>query len=91
MNTQAKVAIHKQKHPEYYCHVPRCLWRTMICDPQTRDMRQAPNCSDGYCPRHKPATIQTAEPKCGAMDWIRNGYQFPGRRGAEFRLASSDT
>lgn len=28
MNTAAKVAQRKEKHPEMYCPVPRCLWRT---------------------------------------------------------------
>lgn len=34
----AKVAANKEKHPEKYCPVKRCLWHT----------------GDGsYCPRHK--------------------------------------
>jgi hypothetical protein len=53
MNTQAKVAIHKRQHPEYYCLVRRCLWRTVVCDPITRQMKAAENCVGGYCPRHK--------------------------------------
>ena len=32
----AKVAANKQKHPERFCPVPRCLWRT----------------GGGRCPRH---------------------------------------
>jgi hypothetical protein len=52
MSTAAKVAIHKREHPEYYCRVPRCLWRTVVCDPITREMKPAKNCVDGYCPRH---------------------------------------
>ncbi len=58
MNTAAKVARHKQTHPERYCTAPRCLWRT----------------GGGYCPRHEPRERSTA------MDWIRNGFQFPGKR-----------
>jgi hypothetical protein len=55
-NTQANVALAKEKHPEYYCRVARCLWRTMICDPMTRQMKPAENCVDGYCPRHGNGT-----------------------------------
>ena len=36
MNTAAKVAAHKEAHPELYCTQKRCLWRT----------------ADDYCPRH---------------------------------------
>ncbi len=37
MNIQAKVALDKERHPERYCPVRRCLWRT----------------GDGsHCPRH---------------------------------------
>lgn len=57
MNTQAKVAISKSQHPEYYCPVPRCLWRTVVCDPMTRQMKPAENCAGGYCPRHKKADV----------------------------------
>lgn len=28
MNTAAKVRQDKEAHPEKYCRVPRCLWRT---------------------------------------------------------------
>jgi len=53
MNIQAKVAIDKQKHPERFCPVRRCLWRTAVCDPMTRQMKPAENCVGGYCPRHR--------------------------------------
>lgn len=33
----ANVAQHKEKHPELYCPVRRCLWRT----------------GGGNCPRHR--------------------------------------
>ncbi len=36
MSTAAKVAQAKEKRPEQFCPVPRCLWRT----------------GGGYCPRH---------------------------------------
>lgn len=39
-------------------------------------------------PRHKPVQSQD---KSTVLDWIRNGYQFPSRRGAESRLASPQT
>lgn len=53
MRTAAKVALHKRQHPEWYCPVPRCLWRTVVCDPITRQMKPAENCAGGYCPRHQ--------------------------------------
>jgi hypothetical protein len=53
MNIQAKVAIDKQKHPERFCPVHRCLWRTAVCDPMTRQMKPAENCVGGHCPRHR--------------------------------------
>jgi len=53
MNIQAKVALDKVKHPEFFCRVHQCLWRVMVCDPMTREMVPAKNCKgDGYCPRH---------------------------------------
>ncbi len=55
MNIQAKVALDKVKHPERFCKMPRCLWRISICHPMTREMITAPNCHDGWCPRHRPA------------------------------------
>jgi hypothetical protein len=60
VNTQAKVAIQKSRHPEYYCPVLRCLWRTVVCDPLTRQMKPAENCVGGYCPRHKKADVAEA-------------------------------
>ena len=36
-STASKVAENKRQHPEYYCPVPRCLWRT----------------GGGRCPRHQ--------------------------------------
>lgn len=56
MNIQAKVALDKEKHPERFCKVHRCLWRILICHPMTREMVSAPNCENGYCPRHRPAS-----------------------------------
>lgn len=53
MNIQAKVAIDKVKNPERFCPVYRCLWRTLVCHPMTREMVPAKNCQKGYCPRHK--------------------------------------
>lgn len=30
MNTAARVRLDKEAHPEKYCRVPRCLWRTIV-------------------------------------------------------------
>jgi hypothetical protein len=54
MNIQAKVALDKVDHPEFFCKVNRCLWRVMVCDRMTRQMVPAKNCTNGYCPRHTP-------------------------------------
>ena len=48
MNTQAKVALDKQKHPEHFCPVARCLWRTAKLDHTTQTYS-----GGGYCTRHK--------------------------------------
>ena len=53
MSTQAKVALHKSQHPEWYCSVPHCLWRTVVSIPTTGEMKPAKDCVDGYCPRHQ--------------------------------------
>ena len=37
MNVAASVRAHKEKHPEKYCSVPRCLWRT----------------DSKFCPKHE--------------------------------------
>lgn len=70
MNIQAKVALDKEKHPERFCKQYRCLWRTMVCHPTTREMVPASGCADGWCPRHKPvvAKVKTeAEATVDAM------------------------
>ncbi len=47
MSTAAKVAAHKEKHPEMYCPTKKCLWRT----------------GDGsHCPRHKPKVQEAKIP-----------------------------
>jgi hypothetical protein len=53
MNTQAKIAVDKQKHPERFCPVLRCLWRVVKLDPWTQTYSLRPNCPSGYCPRHR--------------------------------------
>jgi hypothetical protein len=60
MNIQAKVALDKQNHPEQFCPVHGCLWRTMLFPrpgidavADTRVRVRAPGCETGYCPRHK--------------------------------------
>ena len=44
MNIQAKVALDKEKRPEKFCPVHRCLWRT----------------GGGYCPRHVIASLPSS-------------------------------
>jgi hypothetical protein len=72
MSTQAKVAIEKREHPERFCPAYRCLWRTAKLNHATGQRE-----GGGYCPRHKPAVKR--EPKSTALDWIRNGFQFPDK------------
>ena len=48
MNIQAKVAVDKEKHPERFCPVRRCLWRTAKLDHASQTYS-----GGGYCPRHK--------------------------------------
>jgi hypothetical protein len=55
MNTQAKVAIEKQAHPERFCPTRRCLWRTAKLDHAAQTYS-----GGGYCPRHQPAKIHPA-------------------------------
>jgi hypothetical protein len=50
MSTAAKVAEHKQKHPERYCPANRCLWRTAKLNHATGERE-----CGGYCPRHNGA------------------------------------
>ncbi len=71
MNMQAKVAIDKEKHPERFCPVKRCLWKTARLDHATQTYS-----GGGYCPRH---TQNEPKPKTTVMDWIRNGCRFPGK------------
>jgi hypothetical protein len=46
-NVNAKVAENKRKHPERYCPVPRCLWKTARLDHATQTFT-----GGGFCPRH---------------------------------------
>jgi hypothetical protein len=71
-NTQAKVAIEKSGHPERFCPAPRCLWRTAKLNHATQTYS-----GGGHCPRHKQLNLG---PLCTVLEWIRNGYQFPGKR-----------
>ena len=45
MSTASKVAANKEHHPDKYCPVPRCLWRT----------------GGGRCPRHIVDAMTTAQ------------------------------
>jgi hypothetical protein len=71
MNPQAKVADDKRKHPERFCPVPRCLWRTAKLDHATQSYS-----GGGYCPRH---ARNEPKPKFTVMEWMRNSFQFAGR------------
>jgi hypothetical protein len=71
MNINARVAEDKRKHPERFCPALRCLWRTAKLDHATQTYTRG-----GYCPRHRRLT---PEPKNTVLDWIRSGYQFPGK------------
>jgi hypothetical protein len=53
MNVQAKVAIEKQEHPERYCPVKRCLWKTSVPNDNGNGYHVHPSYPDGYCPRHQ--------------------------------------
>lgn len=59
MNTQARVALDKLKHPERYCPSPRCLWKTAKLNHSTQVHE-----GGGHCPRH--ATSIVAIPKRAA-------------------------
>lgn len=83
MNTQAKVALDKQKHPERFCRHPRCLWRVAKLDHQTQTYSPRPDCPGGYCPRHQPKSQIAEARQITAMEWFRrnsdNGHQELGR------------
>lgn len=53
MNIQAKVVLDKQQHPERFCPVPRCLWKTAQLDHGAQTYSTRSNCPGGYCPRHQ--------------------------------------
>lgn len=53
MNIQAKVALDKEKHPERFCPVKRCLWRVVKLDHWNQTYSVRPDCPYGYCPRHQ--------------------------------------
>jgi hypothetical protein len=53
MNIQAKVALDKQRHPERFCAVARCLWRVTSRNPMTGERTPNADCPGGYCPRHQ--------------------------------------
>lgn len=55
MNTAARVALDKQKHPERFCKEPRCLWRVVKLDHATQTFSPRPDCPNGRCPRHQTA------------------------------------
>jgi hypothetical protein len=48
MNIQAKIAMDKEKHPERYCPVKRCLWKTTKLNHETGVHE-----GGGRCPRHQ--------------------------------------
>ena len=72
MSTAAKVALEKASHPERFCPVTKCLWRTSRLNHATGQRE-----GGGYCPRHRPQ-------QSTALQWIRSGFTFPGKRVPEF-------
>jgi hypothetical protein len=52
VSVQTKVALDKQKHPERFCPVPGCLWKTSKLDHVTQTFSRDPKYPTGYCPRH---------------------------------------
>ncbi len=61
MNTQARVALAKEKHPERYCPQPKCLWMTR----------------GGYCPRHKRETpAQKVDAMLETVAWLLFGVPY---------------
>lgn len=68
MNVNAKVALNKQAHPERYCPVPRCLWKTAKLNHATQTFE-----GGGYCPRHAKAANREATPAHG----LQNLPQLP--------------
>lgn len=59
MRTQAKVALEKEKHPERFCKIHRCLWKVVQLDHATQTFHPRPDCPDGFCPRHRPVTLRS--------------------------------
>jgi len=68
MTVNAKVAIEKAAHPERFCPMNRCLWRTSKLN-HTTGVREG----GGFCPRHR----QHAEPQSATLNMVRNGFSFP--------------
>jgi hypothetical protein len=61
MAIQAKVALDKEKRPEHFCPVHRCLWKVVQLDPGAQTFSARPDCPGGYCPRHqhlRPKEVQ---------------------------------
>jgi hypothetical protein len=50
MSTQAKVAVEKSQHPERFCPVRRCLWRTAKLNQATGERE-----GGEHCPPHQHA------------------------------------
>jgi hypothetical protein len=65
-STQVKVALDKQKHPERFCPVRRCLWKVVKLDHRTQTYSLRPDCPGGYCQRHGSGTssrpVEALEP-----------------------------
>jgi hypothetical protein len=52
MNIQAKVGLDKQRNPDRFCPVHRCLWRVKKLNHATQTHYPDPRYPTGYCPRH---------------------------------------
>jgi hypothetical protein len=47
----------KEKHPERFCPVHRCLWRVASLDHATQTYRLRADCPGGFCPRHQQMRV----------------------------------
>jgi hypothetical protein len=56
-NTNAKIAMDKEKHPERYCPQKGCLWKTTKLNHMTNVHE-----GGGYCPRHRKPSKYTPYP-----------------------------
>lgn len=70
MHIQAKVALDKQKHPERFCPVYRCLWKTAKLNHATQQHE-----GGGYCPRHAAYEEQMEKAKIETANALKGRAQ----------------